>query len=250
MKMTTKTILPLLLAAAPLAAPAQEEAQENYIYATYYYCDPTMEDAADAFVAEKMKPVYDKAVEDGAFNAWGWMAHNTGGKWRRVLYTTATGLDKLLDGNDAVRAAVGEATGNDMTLGKACKMHDDYIWQSDNVGSAGEERGPAGFSVYYTCDQNREDRADEIVKTAFAPVYDKLVADGKLSSWGWSGHFVGGHFRRLATMTGASHKAILAARNEVIDTMYAEGENEAGREFTDICGDHVDYMWDIQLEKP
>ena len=239
-----------MIAAAPATALAQEEETESYVYGTYYYCDPMKEEAADAFVAEKMKPVYDKAVEDGTINAWGWLAHHTGGKWRRVLYTSAGSVDKLLDGNDATRAKVAEATGNDMTLGKACKMHDDYIWQSENVGSGNEERGEAGFSVYYTCDQNRESRADEIVKESFGPVYDKLVVDGKLTSWGWSGHFVGGHFRRLATMTGTSHKAILAARDSVIETMYADGENEAGREFTEICGDHVDYMWNLQLETP
>ena len=232
------------------ALAQEEEAEPSYIYGTYYYCDPAHEEAADAFVAEKMKPVYDKAVSDGMINAWGWLAHNTGGKWRRVLYFTATGTDALLDAGDALREKTRAAAGDDMALVKACKMHDDYIWQSENVGSGGEERGPAGFSVYYSCDQNRESRADEIVKDHFGPIYDKLVADGKLASWGWSSHFVGGEYRRLATMTGASHKAILAARNSVIESAYQDGDNKAGAEFTEICGDHVDYMWDIQLETP
>ena len=253
MKTISKLAIPLFLLTIPMATTAQEEeeeAQTSYLYATYYYCDPTKEEAADEFVKKNFPPVYDKAVEDGAINAWGWLAHNTGGKWRRVLYHSANSVNELLDTADAMREAVGKATDNDMTLGASCKAHDDYIWQSESVGSMGEERGPAGFSVYYYCDQNRETRADEIVKETFAPVYNKLVADGKLTSWGWSGHFVGGKIRRLATMTGADHKSVLAARDEVIAAVYDAGGNEAGAEFSDICGDHVDYMWDIQYEKP
>jgi hypothetical protein len=51
-------------------------------------------------------------------------------------------------------------------------------------------------------------------------------------------------------MTGSSHKAILAARNAVIEAAYDDDDSKAGAEFTDICDEHVDYMWDIQIEKP
>ena len=50
-------------------------------------------------------------------------------------------------------------------------------------------------------------------------------------------------------MTAANHKALLKARGELIDEMYAEG-NAAGEEFTEICGSHADYMWDILLNTP
>jgi hypothetical protein len=49
-------------------------------------------------------------------------------------------------------------------------------------------------------------------------------------------------------MTGADHKSLLNARNEAIDAIYAD-DNELGAEFSDICGPHVDYMWDIIHEK-
>jgi hypothetical protein len=68
-------------------------------------------------------------------------------------------------------------------------------------------------------------------------------------SWGWSSHWVGGEFRRLQTMTAKDHKSLLKARGELIDEMYAEG-SAAGAEFSEICGSHVDYMWNIQLETP
>ena len=77
-----------------------------------------------------------------------------------------------------------------------------------------------------------------------APILNKLVEEGKLTSWGWSAHDVGGRFRKLQTMTGSDHKSVLAARAEALEAIYAD-DNAAGVELTDICGAHVDYMWDI-----
>jgi hypothetical protein len=75
------------------------------------------------------------------------------------------------------------------------------------------------------------------------------VKAGKLTSWGWQSHWVGGKYRRLQTMTGSDHKSLLKARGELIEEMYAE-DSKAGEEFTDICGSHSDYMWNIQIETP
>jgi hypothetical protein len=241
-----------LLFAAPLSVFAQEEETEEappvYIMATYFYCHTGKQEQADVVVKEKFKPVYDAAVADGSITAWGWLAHRVGGKWRRVLYHAAAGIDNLLDASEKIYAATGEATGDDTTFDEACSSHDDYIWESTNTAT-GETRGDAGFSIYYYCDQQRESRADEIVAESFAPVFDKLVEDGKIASWGWSQHFVGGKIRRLQTMTGDSHKALLAARSEAIDAIFGE-DNEAGAEFGSICMNHLDYMWDIQIENP
>ena len=46
-------------------------------------------------------------------------------------------------------------------------------------------------------------------------------------------------------MSASDHKALLKARGELLDEMYAD-ENKAGEEFTEICGSHTDYMWDNQ----
>ena len=54
---------------------------------------------------------------------------------------------------------------------------------------------------------------------------------------------------KLQTMTARDHKALLAARAEAIAMTYDEGDNAAGREFSDICGSHEDYMWNIVHEK-
>ena len=148
--------------------------------------------------------------------------------------------------NEAMDGAMNEKVAAEFA--EICDAHQDYIWQN-LFGSGGDERGSAGFSVYHTCDVNREGRADEIVENVFGPVYDKLVEDGKLTSWGWSTHVVGGHIRKLQTMTASDHKALLAARAEAIAMTYDEGDNAAGREFSEICGSHEDYMWNILHEK-
>jgi hypothetical protein len=41
---------------------------------------------------------------------------------------------------------------------------------------------------------------------------------------------------------------VLAARAEAIEAIYAEGT--AGEELSEICGSHVDYMWDIIVTPP
>lgn len=228
----------------------EEEGPATFTYATYFYCDVSGQERADEIVKSAEAPEYDKMVAEGKMSSWGWLAHHTGGKWRRIQFHQASSLEALLDAQEEVgkrlEKSMDDALGTE--LGKICNAHDDYIWEVE-AGSAGETRGEAGFSVYYICDENREERADEIFKTNFAPILNKYVAAGKLASWGWQSHWVGGKYRRLQTMTGANHKALLKARGELIEEMYPEGD-AAGKEFTEICGSHADYMWDIQIEKP
>lgn len=94
----------------------------------------------------------------------------------------------------------------------------------------------------------REERADEIVKKVFAPVLDKAVADGKLTSWGWSSHVVGGKYRRLSTMTAKDFPGLLKAREEIIEAVYGDGDNAEANEYSQICGSHSDYLWEIAHE--
>ena len=84
----------------------------------------------------------------------------------------------------------------------------------------------------------------------FAPVYDKAVADGKIKSWGWLSHVIGGEYRCLSTMSADNYGDLLAARAEILETIYGDGENPAGKEFGEICTSHTDYLWDIEHQKP
>ena len=49
-------------------------------------------------------------------------------------------------------------------------------------------------------------------------------------------------------MTGESFEQVLAARDEILETLYNEGENSQASEFSEICGSHSDYLWNVLHE--
>lgn len=259
MKKIKILVATLGLTALTLSCIAQEEEEGPiaYTYATYFYCDGGPLSAADEAIAEDADRM-NGFVEDGTILRWGYLAHHTGGQWMRAIYYQADSVEALLNAYDTMgNGDDGDEDGGDdaadaeadegPTFGEVCPRHEDYIWQVDN-GSASETRGAAGFSVYYVCDVAREERAGEIVDDHIAPILNGFVEEGKLSSWGWSTHLVGGKYRALQTMTAPDMQSLMAARGDVISAVYAE-DSEAGDEFADICGPHVDYLWDIQNEK-
>jgi hypothetical protein len=248
-----KTIAGVLLCAAclPLGAQAQDEdAAQNYIYATYMYCDTTRQEEADAAFEKYHKPALEAAKRDGTITGWGYLVHHTGGQWRRIRYHSAGSIEALLTALDKVGEAMDEAAGDDDTFGQICNSHDDYIWRSV-AGSGGERvaanRGKVGLSAYHVCKMSEEGRADEIVEKVFAPIYDAHVGPGKLRSWGWSEHIVGGKYRRLSTMTADDWPTLLKMRGAIFDAI-EEQDSALGDQFGEICGAHSDYLWEIPHE--
>ena len=59
---------------------------------------------------------------------------------------------------------------------------------------------------------------------------------------------IGGKVRRLQTMTAKDLPTLLTSRAAVIEAMYPE-DSATGQEFVDICGPHVDYIWNNLLGK-
>jgi hypothetical protein len=175
------------------------------------------------------------------------MRYHTGGEWRRIRWLGTDSIDAAVASMGKFGEAMEKAYGDDgPDMGGSCSSHDDYIWKVE-AGTTGKDRGKVGISVYFSCKATEEARADEIVKENFAPVYDKLVEEGKLASWGWQSHVVGGWLRRLHTMTAADFETLMAARAEALATTYAE-DNEAGAEFAGTSGGHQDYLWGIVHE--
>lgn len=237
--------LALLLGSLCVSSAAIAQEQETFTYVTYFYCDVTQQERADEIVETLNKPIYDAAVADGSIGAWGWGAHHTGGKWRRFQYHMAPSMDALIAAQEKIGEQI-EAKNSALSeeAGKICNSHDDYIWR--RVAGTTGARGPAGFSAYYVCD-GREVQADELMKRVFGPKLDKLVDEGKLMSWGWMEHIVGGEYRRLATMTASDMPSLLAGRGSVVEMMM---DDPLADMLNDICGSHADYIWDIQFEQP
>ena len=242
----------LVLPAVVLAQEEEEEAPQPYVYATYFECDTSREWLADDLFERHMAPHYDAAVEEGALTSWGYLAHHTGGKWRRLIWRGAATLTQAMASLDVIGDKIqAEAAEASAEFGAICNSHEDYIWQSvtgSGGGNVVQERGEAGFSTYFVCDQNRETDADELVKKNLAPYYDAQVEAGNLISWGWMQHWVGGEYRRISTMTAKDFDTLIAARDAVVQAMIED--EKTGDEFTEICGDHTDYMWEVKLETP
>ncbi len=242
------------LVLVPLTARAQEEeAPRLYSYATYSECALSGQWRADEIAESLFDPAYDAALSEGKISGWGYLAHHTGGKWRRLRYHTAPSTDALLDALDWIREKIDESNARAAAeYSKICSAHDDYIWRwvAGSGATPGlQERGSAAFGVYYQCDMAKEERADELVKETFAAAYDRQVEKGNLASWGWAQHWVGGKWRRLETMSGADHKTVLKARDAIIAELL-EKQDEATKEFNSICSSHQDYLWEIRMEKP
>jgi hypothetical protein len=247
-------IAAFLLCLPAVAGAQEEEKQTSFVYATYFECDVSKQWRVDEIVETSYAPAFDAAVEAGAISSWGWAAHHTGGKWRRILYYSAPSIDVLLDAPGATYPKIGEANPNAVReLEKICGSHDDYIWQmgtsSRGAGAVPQERGKVGFSVYFYCDMSKEERADEIVEEVFAPIYNRHVAEGNLTSWGWLKHDVGGRWRRLGTMTATDAKALMAARGSILGEI-GDKHEAASNEFSEICGSHQDYIWNLLHETP
>lgn len=246
MKKKKRLFAGMVLAMFSTACMAQEQDEpQGFVYATYYKCDVATQDDMDDIVETYDKPVLDKAVEDGRMTAWGYYSHMTGGPWRKLQFHIAPTMEAVLENQQTI---FGEIYSGNPAAGAArldaCAGHDDYIWALlDGSGIVPGDGAPpaASMSTYYVCDFQREQQADEIFSETFAPALNRLVEDGKLTGWGWLGHRIGGQYRRLATMTAASHAAILAARAELLEATGGPYDNRLG----EICNSHTDYLWDV-----
>ena len=255
MKKTILAGLAASLSVLPVYVAAQEdESQIAYAYATYFICSPDGETRADEIIESSFKPHYDAAVEHGDIQGWSWYQHFVGGKWRRVLVLIADDIDSLLDASGALGEII---SANTPEAGRAfsaiCSSHEDYIWQTvDGVGgvSVTASRGDAGFSAYMICDMAKEERADELVREVFGPIYDRHLGDDALTSWNWLSHNVGGKFRRVLLLGAADHKTLMRERAAIIEELGDRKAKRAADEFNEICGSHDDYMWDILIQTP
>lgn len=252
--MRTIKIIGIAAGLSLLTAPgfAQEEEDEGpmaYSYVTYFSCTGDMS-VVDDMTGEDAD-LMNGYVEDGTIQGWGWLKHHTGGPWSRAFYYTTETIEGLFSAYDTMaddreEAEEDAADDDGPAFSDICWGHDDYIWAMEN-GSANDGSGAVGFSVYYECDVAREERAGEIVDDHVAPILDGYVEDGKLSSWGFHSHLVGGHIRALQTMRAPDLESLMAARAQSIEDIYAE-DSAAGAEFAEICGKHADYIWNTELE--
>ena len=247
----------VLLVPAVFCATAMAQADAArplFAYATYFICTPDGESRADEIINTSFKPHYDAAVEHGDIASWSWLQHFIGGKWRRVLVIIAPNIDAIIDSSGALGEIIEDQTPEaGRAFSAICSSHEDYIWQTmPDLGSAPptESRGTAGFSSYMVCDMGREERADELVREVFGPVYDRHVGEAGLTSWNWIAHHTGGPFRRALILGAGDHKSLMRARDSIVAALGERRFERAMREMNDICHSHHDYLWDVRIQTP
>jgi hypothetical protein len=239
------------LAACLAASAVGAQDTQTFIAGTYYRCDVASEDRADAIYEETIAPVIQKQVDARKLVASGYARHWMGGEWRRLEYIGATSLSALVEARQAI---IGELIGGASEAAKEfdaiCPSHDDYIWTSVASSQAPEavarDRAKVGMSTYFVCD-SREKEADAIVKSAFAPVMNAHVKEGKIASWNWLQHLVGGKYRRILVIDAADHASVLEYWSG-FDQALDAAQPELSQRFTDICPAHTDYIWDMGTE--
>ena len=251
MKKITKYSALALLGFVPVIAAAQDApAPQGYSYVTYYVCDMAEQGNMDNIVESNEYAVFDKWVEDGKLLSWGYLSHFVGGRWRRAQYHVSPTLEEALRNQ---REILGETYADNRAGGQAraeaCKAHDDYLWTMDQGSPPGTDRGSVSLSVYFECSAADQMRADEIFAQTYAPKLTEMQKEGKIASWGWQSHVLGGKYRRLQTVTGDGHAAVTAARFDALQYVN-KNHRELAREFSLICDSHTDYLWDIVHESP
>ncbi len=243
MNARTSLLLPvasLLVAAAPL--PAQETTWVTY--ATYYDCGSTGE-RLNAIMRDRFKPGLDGAVDAGTISAWGLLGHHTGGTWDRAAYVSAPTVAAVVDAVEGLGAEMSSAL---QELDALCPDHEDYIWErvtgSESEVAALRDRPAAALSTYWVCDVSRQARADSLVTQVMAPLLGEQVSSGRLTSWSWLAHVLGGKYRRLAVYDGADAAALLSAQGALVEELQSK-HPDAFREFGEICSSHQDYLWNV-----
>lgn len=111
--------------------------------------------------------------------------------------------------------------------------------------AAAQDDQPAGFATYYYCNQATEARADTIMAEHYAAMYDRHLAAGNITAWGWLSHRIGGKWRRLSYFFAPSRDALLEARAALIEEFQAD-DSGLGEEFDQICPSHDDYIWNYE----
>lgn len=242
----------LLLPAVPERAAAQDDATA-FVYGGYYQCGAGQGRAVEV-IRDAWAPVVRPHIEAGHITAWGLLTHRTGNQWSMALYHVSDDVSTLQSVlEEMVQQFVSENPDAAAEFREACPTHEDYIWTTGPGSVAGTEiaqnRPSAGLSTYWVCDEGREAVADLIVEKVYGPLYDKEVEEGRLNSWNWFSHFVGGKYRRLLVMDGTDHASLLEARGNVIQATNAANAALAA-EFSNVCNGHQDVLWDIAISEP
>ena len=237
-----------MTATACLAATAgvAQAPTPPFVLATYYRCDDSRQTRADTLFKQVIAPLLDKQIKAGHLTNYAFSSHRIGGAWRRLESMTAPSLEHLMAARDAFQDELDKTNPKGSAEFDAiCGSHDDYIWQRV-LTSPPAPPAPTSFtySRYLNCDQSKEGEADMIMGTEYAPMMNKHLAAGHITSWGYLTHNMGGPIRRILTWTAPTALSALSAEDMISGDMATSGLYAA---FAGACSSHSDYLWATEV---
>ena len=93
----------------------------------YYMCQQSRESEADEAFRNVWAPILDDLVREGHLTGWNWLAHDTGGFFRRAMSFFGSDHTSIMAARDEL---VSRLAGNEAAsaVGSACGSHSDYAW--------------------------------------------------------------------------------------------------------------------------
>jgi len=187
----TAALIALALTAAPVFA---EEGNPSYLWVTCIKAKPGQ---GDAVVGEMMKEdakIFDPLVESGA--AWEWgiampVFHDGNDscshlEW--VVFNGWAGADAFMKRFMELRQASGAEANKAMAERWAAitepGSHADFITRGVHLGAGKPQRATYIHLGYHKAKPGRYSELEDQYKKYVVPVYDKLVADGTVISYG------------------------------------------------------------------
>ena len=94
----------------------------------YMVCDMAKQERADELMAA-FAPVYNSHVKEGELSGWGWLQHQVGGKYRRLLTMRGADHKSVLAAWGAIVEEMDEKHDAASTeFSEICYTHQDYMW--------------------------------------------------------------------------------------------------------------------------
>ena len=106
--------------------------------------------------------------------------------------------------------------------------------------------GTVFVSQYFECIVGEEGEADRIAEEVLAPIFDRHMEMGHISTWGWLSHDVGGTWRRASYFASPDMATLFATRDAIVQDVLGDHAEDAATLNT-VCPRHEDYIWGSAL---
>jgi len=187
----TAALVALALVAAPVFA---EEGNPSYLWVTCIKAKPGQSDAVTREMMKEDAKLFDPLVESGA--AWEWgiampVFHDGGDacshlEW--VVFNGWAGADAFMKKFMELRQSEGAEAGKAMAERWAAitepGSHADFITRGVHMGAGKPQRAAYIHLSYHKAKPGRYGALEDQYKKYVAPVFDKMVADGTVISYG------------------------------------------------------------------